>query len=79
MRDIGPLYLNRLEGDLVFVDPKNEWQHKQPNVCIIGKPGIRRGKTIYPIEDEAHKLYDSETEKIVNKLRSVGKRKRGDY
>lgn len=87
MRDILPFYFNRLEGEVVFVDPKAEtrrfWKetlqndrknpraiycgdHKQPNACIIGKPG--KGKTIHPIEDETHKFFDPETDKIVRSL-----------
>lgn len=45
--------------------------HEQPNACIIGKPG--KDKTIYPIEDETHRFYNPETEKIASKLMELGR------
>ncbi|EOI51513.1 hypothetical protein [Enterococcus gilvus] len=71
MRDIGPLYLNRLEGDIVFVDPKNEFLHRQSNVDVLGKPGkdIRAGRLIV---DECHNIYDPEVDRFVEKLRNRG-------
>lgn len=58
MRDIGPFYFNRLEGEVIFVDPKAEMlrkdrrivksidsdEHKRPNVLAIGTPG--KGKML---------------------------------
>lgn len=78
MRDILPFHFNRLDRKVIFVDPKNEFLRRKRNVDILGKPGKGRGKIIYPIEDEAHTVYDPETEKILNKLRTVGQRKRGN-
>jgi hypothetical protein len=72
MRDIGPIYLNRLEGDIVFVDPKNEFLHRQSNVDVLGKPGKGRGKIIYPIEDEAHKVVILEQITIGEKIGKSG-------
>ncbi|MGG5373434.1 hypothetical protein [Enterococcus sp. AZ196] len=45
--------------------------HRQPNVDLMGKPG--QGKTICPIEDETHRFYNPETEKIADKLRDIGR------
>lgn len=77
MRDILPYYFIRETETVVFIDPKSEFYRERYNVLAIGKPLKGQGKKIYPIEDEAHNLYDPEAEKILDKLRTIGQRKRG--
>ena len=86
MRDILPFYFIRERRDVVFVDPKGEtglfWEenikrenershdHQLPSSGLVTQAGNTKSR--YPIQDEAHNLYNPETEKILNKLRRIG-------